>query len=120
MSGTEILVILFGLFVGYWVVSKFGMGTTKKEPAPAVESEPEPKQESPVNKAETTAWHLILNVSPHATVDQIRRAYKTMMSQYHPDKVATLGDELKALSERKTKEINIAYDQAMQKRGAGV
>lgn len=39
------------------------------------------------------------------------------MRQYHPDKVASLGPELRDLCECKTKEINIAYDRAMAERG---
>lgn len=41
------------------------------------------------------------------------------MSQYHPDKVASLGPELRDLCERKTKEINTAYDQAMAEKRFG-
>lgn len=41
------------------------------------------------------------------------------MSQYHPDKVASLGPELRDLCERKTKEINTAYDQAIAEKRFG-
>jgi DnaJ like chaperone protein len=64
-------------------------------------------------------WYETLNVPPHATVEDIRQAYKVLMHQYHPDKVASLGDELKALAERKSKEITNAYRQALQLRGEG-
>jgi len=50
--------------------------------------------------------------------EEIRRAYRVLMSQYHPDKVAALGDELKEVAERKSKEITLAYREAMQARGA--
>jgi DnaJ-domain-containing protein 1 len=32
------------------------------------------------------------------------------MTEYHPDKVASLGPELRALAEKKSKEINAAYE----------
>lgn len=32
------------------------------------------------------------------------------VSEYHPDKVATLGEELRKLAEEKTKQINEAYE----------
>lgn len=35
MSGTEILVTLFGLFIGYWVVSRFGSGSKGPTPPPS-------------------------------------------------------------------------------------
>lgn len=38
------------------------------------------------------------------------------MGQYHPDKVATLGPEIRALAERKTRELNQAYEDAMRGR----
>lgn len=119
MSGIEITVVLFGLFLGYWIVSRFITDKSKNPPS----SEPKQPEQEPEKKASTQnepppdAWHITLNVSPHATVEEIRRAYKVLMSQYHPDKVASLGDELKALAERKSKEITSSYRNAMQVRG---
>lgn len=119
MSGVEITVVLFGLFLGYWIVSKFITDKPTNPPS----SEPKQPDQEPEKKTSTQnerspdAWHTTLNVSPHATVEEIRRAYKVLMSQYHPDKVASLGDELKALAERKSKEITSAYRNAMQVRG---
>jgi hypothetical protein len=52
----------------------------------------------------------ILGVSIGATEQQLRAAYREKIFQYHPDKVASLGPELKELAEEKTKEINGAYD----------
>jgi DnaJ-domain-containing protein 1 len=40
------------------------------------------------------------------------------MSQYHPDKVASLGRELRELAESKSKEISVAYQEALVARGA--
>ncbi len=119
MSGIEITVVLFGLFLGYWLVSKFITDRPKNPPS----SEPKQPEQEPEKKTSTQnepsleAWHETLNVSQQATVEEIRRAYKVLMSQYHPDKVASLGDELKALAERKSKEITSAYRNAMQLRG---
>ena len=44
-----------------------------------------------------------------ATFDDVRRAYREHVKQYHPDKVAHLGAELRKLAEMKTKEFNSAY-----------
>jgi DnaJ like chaperone protein len=62
----------------------------------------------------------VLGVDPNASVEEIRQAYRLLISQYHPDRVATLGDELKALAERKSKDITRAYREAMNVRGARV
>ena len=63
-------------------------------------------------------WYRTLEVAPAAGAEDIQRAYRRLISQYHPDKVATLGDELKAVAERKSKEITLAYREAMRLRGA--
>lgn len=130
MSGTELLVIVFGLFIGYWLVFQFGASKEQKQQAskkngPDHEAQrrcdqAEREAEEQKRQAETSAlmaWHEVLNVAPSADAQEIRRAYKNLMSQYHPDKVASLGPELRELCERKTKEINIAYGQAMAERG---
>jgi hypothetical protein len=41
---------------------------------------------------------------------EIRSKYLQSVALYHPDKVQHLGPELRELAERKTKEINAAYD----------
>lgn len=126
MSSTELLVIVFGLFLGYWVVAKLGTNKTTKEQSrsqqkPNSDSEfsrEQAQRERQTEERNPTSWHEVLNVPSCADTAEIRLAYKRLMSQYHPDKVASLGPELKDLCERKTKEINSAYDQAMAERGA--
>ena len=49
------------------------------------------------------------------TAEEVRRAYQQKMREYHPDRVANAGAELRELAERRSKEINAAYD-AMKKR----
>jgi hypothetical protein len=62
----------------------------------------------------------ILGVAPGASKEQIRAAYLTRVAQYHPDKVAALGPELRLLAEQMTKQINGAYRvlQSFQASGA--
>jgi hypothetical protein len=110
MTLSEGAVILFGLFAGYWVVSKLFFG-----PPPAKDA-PKPAGVAPAAGAEP-GWHEILGVSAEATADQIREAYKHLISKYHPDKVDALGQELRDLAERKTQEITAAYRGAMRSRG---
>ena len=49
-----------------------------------------------------------------ATRAEISHAYKRRISEYHPDKVAHLGEEIRAVAERRSKEINVAYEEAMR------
>lgn len=127
MSGTEFLVVVFGLFIGYWIVSQFGSGSRSRPeqtrcPKDAKASPHEKHaagwQEGQADQDEASVpWHEILNVAPDAGAEEIRRAYQSLMSQYHPDKVAALGPELRELCERKSKEINAAYTAAIVGRG---
>ncbi len=52
----------------------------------------------------------ILGLKGKVTKKEIRKQYLKLIALYHPDKVAGLGEELIELAEKKTKEINIAYE----------
>src|SRR5215467_4263352 len=51
-----------------------------------------------------------LEVIPTASPETIHAAYRSLISRYHPDRVAGLGTELQAIASARTKEINHAYD----------
>jgi DnaJ like chaperone protein len=51
-----------------------------------------------------------LGLAKGATADEIKKSYRKLSMQYHPDKVSHLGDEFKSIAEEKMKEINAAYD----------
>lgn len=53
----------------------------------------------------------VLGIAPSASSDAIQSAYRARMSEYHPDKVAHLGDELQKLAHEKSQEIQRAYRQ---------
>jgi len=53
----------------------------------------------------------ILSIDFSASGEEIRAAYRTRMQEYHPDKVAHLGEELQKVAHRKTVEIQQAYEQ---------
>lgn len=53
----------------------------------------------------------VLRIPASATPEAIRAAYKARMKEYHPDKVAMLGEELQELAHRKSLEIQKAYQQ---------
>jgi len=55
--------------------------------------------------------YVVLGLSRGASPEEIRRAYYALIAQYHPDKVAQLGPELRDLASEKSKEINRAYSQ---------
>lgn len=51
-----------------------------------------------------------LGLEKGAGMEDIKKAYRKLSMQYHPDKVRHLGDEFRAVAEGKMKEINAAYD----------
>lgn len=114
MSTIEIIVILFGLYLGYWVVSKLlGDGPPAANTGPKQESDTAAVSEEP-----NPGWADVLQIPATADANEIRSAYKSLMGQYHPDKVASLGKDLQELAEKKSKEITEAYRAAMKERGA--
>lgn len=117
MSGLEITVIVAGLLIGYWLVSM----ATKKNRSAREQSGPSEnvfkKQTKPVAEDINGSWSHVLQVSENASLEEIRKAYKTQISQYHPDKVAALGVELQQLADKKSKEIGHAYRTALQLHG---
>jgi DnaJ-domain-containing protein 1 len=60
-------------------------------------------------KPEQEPPHEVLGVAPDASADEIRKAYQDKVRQYHPDRVAGAAPELQKLAERRTKELNAAY-----------
>ncbi len=77
----------------------------------------EEREESiPSARPTRTAWHEILQIPPDSSMEDIHRAYRRRMSEYHPDKVAQLGQEIRQVAERKSKEINAAYEEAFRQR----
>jgi len=56
------------------------------------------------------APHEVLGVSPSATDAEIEHAYKEQIKEYHPDRVHGLGKEIRDVAQRKTQELNLAYE----------
>lgn len=97
MSPTELVATIVGLALGYGLIARW-IGQ-RRGAAP-----------SPVNHEWVRAkWPEILGVSPNASVEVIKTAYRLQREQYRPEKTQDLAPELKSLAVRKTQELDAAY-----------
>lgn len=117
MTAVDIVVIVAGLLFGYRLVSNYlspnasgGQARREKDSSQPWERNWEP------GAPKGPAWFEVLGVSETATPAQVEYAYRLKISQYHPDKVAQMGEDIRQLAEAKSKEINAAYDTAMRLR----
>lgn len=61
--------------------------------------------------------YTVLEISPSATDDEVKTAYRRMAMKYHPDKVATLGEDVRKAAEEKFRKIQEAYETIKKERG---
>ena len=59
----------------------------------------------------------VLGISPGASDDEIKKAYRALSRKYHPD--ANINNPNKAQAEEKFKEVQQAYDQIMKENSSG-
>ena len=59
----------------------------------------------------------VLELSPDATDDEVRKAYRKLALKHHPDRVATLGEDVRNAAQKKFQEINTAKERIYKARG---
>lgn len=71
-------------------------------------------------KAQQFDAYAVLKVSPDASLDEIRKVYKSRIKTVHPDTVAALdlGEDLVKAAIQTTQRINFAYHQILKERRA--
>ena len=62
------------------------------------------------------AYYKILEISPNASNDELKKAYRSMAIKYHPDKVGYLGEDIRATAEKKFQKVNEAYEKIKKER----
>ncbi len=66
---------------------------------------------------ETSSAYTVLGISPSATDDEVRAAYRRMAMKNHPDKVATLGPDVQKAAAEKFRQVQEAYEAIKKERG---
>jgi len=64
----------------------------------------------------TDAAYRILEIERSATDEEVKRAYKKLAAQHHPDKVASLGMDVQKAAEERFKKISEAYEKIKKER----
>jgi DnaJ like chaperone protein len=58
----------------------------------------------------------LLDIESGASDAEVEAAYKAKLMQYHPDRVAHLGEDLQRLAHERTLEIQRAYEHIKRRR----
>jgi DnaJ like chaperone protein len=58
-------------------------------------------------------------VSPHASDEEVKTAYRRLMNQHHPDKLVARGlpKSMIGVAEQRTREVRGAYERIRTQRG---
>ena len=65
---------------------------------------------------ETDSDYKILEIDPKSTDAEVKKAYRKMALKYHPDKVASLGEDYQKAAKEKFQKVQQAYENIMKQR----
>jgi DnaJ like chaperone protein len=68
-----------------------------------------PHDPDPTGESELK-YKKVMGINGEYTKESLKKKYRKLATEYHPDKVAHLGDKMKEVAEREMKEINEAYE----------
>lgn len=75
------------------------------------------KSVSGMHRHNIKADYEVLGVEESATDDEVKKAYRKLAVRYHPDKVASMGEEFQKGAKEKFQRLQEAYDNIKKSRG---
>ncbi|MCD6111858.1 MAG: TerB family tellurite resistance protein [Bacteroidales bacterium] len=66
---------------------------------------------------DTDSAYKILEITPDASDEDVKKAYRKMALKYHPDKVSHLGADIQKAAKEKFQTLNAAYETIKKQRG---
>jgi len=106
------VMVVIGIFIiGYYLISRltgFLRRYNLRKNALRINNADDRKFEE--HQSPEERYMNIFGLKGNSTEDEIKKKYRELISQYHPDKVQHLGREFQQMAEYKIKEIQKAYD----------
>ncbi len=66
---------------------------------------------------DTASAYKILEITPDASDEELKKAYRRMALKYHPDRVSQMGEDVEKAAKLKFQELQAAYEQIKKQRG---
>jgi DnaJ-domain-containing protein 1 len=73
-----------------------------------------PKKTSEPSTGPRAAWHEVLGIEPDVSLDAVRAAYLDQAARYDSTHLAGATPEIRALAEKKVRQLNEAYAGAVE------
>jgi hypothetical protein len=74
----------------------------------------QPRLEDPSVTFDDRNWYAVLGLPESASIEEVKKSYKELIKQNHPDRVHDMSPALRTLAESETKLINAAYRQILR------
>ena len=103
--GVLIVLLLIGLRIAWQLFKGAGRRVLQATSA----EKPSPKAYTAIDYKSADASHTVLGVSEDASAEEIKRAYRQKMSQFHPDKVANMSEAVRDQALKQAQQVNAAY-----------